>query len=72
MLGDGSPSTPAEASYGTPELALAVASLAAEGENAGGVMVLAGHDEGALAYGPSVRETMELILALYDKYAFNI
>ncbi|MDR2742681.1 MAG: class II aldolase/adducin family protein [Treponema sp.] len=73
MLGDGSLSTPPEAAYGTPELALAIASLVKDREAGGGagqgVMVLAGHDEGVLSYGTSVREALDLILGLYGKYA---
>jgi hypothetical protein len=69
MRGDGSLSTPPEAAYGTPELALAIASLVRERKAGGGVLVLAGHDEGALSYGASVQEALDLILYLYDKYA---
>jgi hypothetical protein len=68
MLGDGSLSTPPEAAYGTPALALSIASLAAGRKAGGGILVLAGHDEGVLAYGASVQEALDLILDLYNKY----
>jgi ribulose-5-phosphate 4-epimerase/fuculose-1-phosphate aldolase len=73
MLRDGGLATPPKAAYGTPELALAIASLARAREAGGGadnaVMVLAGHDEGVLSYGTSVQEALDLILGLYGKYA---
>jgi hypothetical protein len=68
MLGDGSIATPPEAAYGTPEMALAIASLVKEAGARCGVMVLAGHDEGALAYGESVEEALDLTRELYNKY----
>jgi hypothetical protein len=69
MLAGGSVSTPPEAAYGTPEMALAIASRVAEGGSSRGVMVLAGHAEGVLSYGASVREALDLILGLYAQYA---
>jgi ribulose-5-phosphate 4-epimerase/fuculose-1-phosphate aldolase len=68
MLKDGSPATPAEAAYGTPEMARAIASLAQKAGSSQGVMVLAGHDEGVLAYSMSVREALGLTLKLHRKY----
>ncbi|MDR0387621.1 MAG: class II aldolase/adducin family protein [Treponema sp.] len=72
MISGGRVSTPPEAAYGTPELALAIASLAAKtgagGGASRGVMVLAGHDEGVLSYGGSVKEALDLILDLYAQY----
>jgi ribulose-5-phosphate 4-epimerase/fuculose-1-phosphate aldolase len=68
MLCDGSVSTPPEAAYGTPEMALAIASRVAADH---GVMVLAGHDEGVLSYGVSVQEALDLILNLYDTYGIR-
>lgn len=66
MIAGGSVSTPPEAAYGTPEMALAIASRVTERSADQGVMVLAGHDEGALSYGSSVQEALDLILDLYD------
>jgi hypothetical protein len=69
MLSGGYVSTPPEAAYGSPELALAISSLVAETGASCGVMVLAGHDEGVLSYGVSVQEALDLILDLYTHYA---
>ncbi|MDR2071157.1 MAG: class II aldolase/adducin family protein [Treponema sp.] len=74
LLRDARLSTPPEAAYGTPEMALAITSLVTEREgrsglSRGGVIVLAGHDEGVLSYGTSVQEALDLVLDLYDKYA---
>jgi ribulose-5-phosphate 4-epimerase/fuculose-1-phosphate aldolase len=68
MLADGSVSTPPEAAYGTPEMALAIAARVTERGESRGVMVLAGHDEGVLSYGISVKEALDLIL---DRYKEN-
>ncbi|MDR0760735.1 MAG: class II aldolase/adducin family protein [Treponema sp.] len=69
MIAGGSVSTPPEAAYGTPEMALAIASRVAERSVDCGIMVLAGHDEGVLSYGVSVHDALDLILNLYDTYA---
>ncbi|MDR0377111.1 MAG: class II aldolase/adducin family protein [Spirochaetaceae bacterium] len=64
LLSGGCISTPPEAAYGSPEMALAISTLAAAGRENRGVIVLAGHDEGVLSYGVSVREALNLILEL--------
>ena len=52
--------TPPSASYGTPEMALAVADIArAQPQEA--VVVMLGHDEGVLAYGPSIGAAASLL-----------
>jgi ribulose-5-phosphate 4-epimerase/fuculose-1-phosphate aldolase len=71
MLKDGSIVTPAEAAYGSPELARAIASRAREADSDRCAMVLMGHDEGVLAYGASVREALDLTLELYNKYGHS-
>jgi ribulose-5-phosphate 4-epimerase/fuculose-1-phosphate aldolase len=68
MLRDGCLSTPAAAEYGTPAMARAIAGCAGKGEKSEGSIVLAGHDEGVIAYGPSVERALELVLALYHTY----
>ncbi|MDR2551627.1 MAG: class II aldolase/adducin family protein [Treponema sp.] len=71
MLRDHSPATPSGAAYGTPELALAVErSVSGEGKTQG-ILVLAGHDEGILAYGPTVETSLNLILESVKKYGTN-
>jgi ribulose-5-phosphate 4-epimerase/fuculose-1-phosphate aldolase len=70
MIRDRYPATPESAAYGTPESALAIGECITrdEGEHTEGVIVLAGHDEGVIAYGPSVERTFHLIMELYNKY----
>ncbi|MDR0554319.1 MAG: S-methyl-5-thioribose-1-phosphate isomerase [Treponema sp.] len=68
MLRDRYPATPAEVEYGTPEMAAAVEACVRAGGADAGVIVLTGHDEGVLSYGPSVGAALKLIEALYDKY----
>ena len=52
--------TPPSASYGTPEMALAVADIArVQPQEA--VVVMLGHDEGVLAYGPSIGAAASLL-----------
>ena len=70
MFRDHYPSTPADAEYGTPEMARAVGACVNAGgaPKDAGVIVLAGHDEGVIAYGPSVEKALALVLELNDTY----
>ena len=68
MLRDHYPSTPADAEYGTPEIALAVEKCSAGINSSEGSIVMAGHDEGVIAFGPSVDRALNLILDLNKKY----
>ena len=70
MLRDNYPSTPKDAEYGSPEIAQAIGICAQERNNDEGVIVMAGHDEGIIAYGPSVERALNLVLDLREKY-FN-
>ena len=67
MIRDNYPATPKEAAFGTSEIALAIEKCA---ENIGkdeGQIVLAGHDEGIIAYGENTERALELIMELYIK-----
>ncbi|MDR3301308.1 MAG: class II aldolase/adducin family protein [Spirochaetaceae bacterium] len=72
MLSGGYPSTPPESAYGTPEMAHAIAECVKfAGKNSGknaGVIVMAGHDAGVIAYGASVEEALSLTLELYRAF----
>jgi len=68
MLRDHYPRTPAEAEYGTPEIASAIEKCVAEIAGSEGTIVMAGHDEGVIAFGPSVEKALNLILELNKKY----
>jgi ribulose-5-phosphate 4-epimerase/fuculose-1-phosphate aldolase len=69
MLLNNYPSTPKEAEYGTPEIAHAIKNCVENTGKAKGTIVLSGHDEGVIAYGPSVHAAMELILKLFSSFS---
>lgn len=60
LIAVGALSTPPEAAYGTPEMAKAVADIAREHPQEG-ILAMRGHDEGVLAYGPSIPAVISLI-----------
>jgi hypothetical protein len=68
MIQDRYPATPAGAEFGTPEIAIAIAECAAKTGKNEGTIVLAGHDEGVIAYAASVERALSLILELNSKY----
>ena len=61
------PVTPKDAEYGTPQMAIAIGKLA-EAEGDKGRIVMAGHDEGVIAYGTTIKKALSEILDLYKKY----
>ena len=65
LLQEGAPQTPADAAFGTPEIARAVGRLAATLPPVA-VLVMAGHEEGLIAYGPDPRSVRD---ALWDVYS---
>jgi len=68
MIRDSYPATPKDAAYGTPEIALAIGKCVEKlGKNEGQI-VMAGHEDGILAYGETVERALSLILELYKKY----
>ena len=68
MVRDCCSSTPGDATYGSPEIALAVEKCIRELGKDEGRIVMLGHDEGVIAYGPSVERAFALVQELYDKY----
>jgi hypothetical protein len=68
MLRDDCPRTPADVPYGTPEMARAIIACVKEQEGSPGAIVMAGHDEGVIAWGASVKEALDLVLGLYHNY----
>ena len=70
MVRDRFPATPENAAYGTPEIALAIGNCVQALDSDEGCIVLLGHDEGVIAYGPSVERAFMLIRELYDRYLF--
>ena len=61
------PETDPAIPFGTPELARAIEALILSAGASRGIFVTAGHDEGIIAYGDSVRSALELIKAVYMK-----
>ena len=68
MIRDNYPATPESAAYGTPEIAIALGKCVQETGKGEGVIVMAGHDEGVIAYGPVIERTFILIQELYNRY----
>ncbi|GHU16449.1 hypothetical protein FACS1894163_05840 [Spirochaetia bacterium] len=60
--------TPVSAEYGTPEIAVAIAHCVRQWGKPEGALVLAGHDEGVIAYSSSPEKAFDIIQALFDKY----
>jgi hypothetical protein len=52
----------------TPEIAYAIGTCVEKTGGAEGKIVLAGHDEGIIAYGANIERALHLILELHDKY----
>ncbi|WP_010261861.1 class II aldolase/adducin family protein [Treponema primitia] len=68
MLDDKLLSTPKTAAYGTPEIAYAISNAVERWGKEQGQIVLAGHDDGVIAWGTSVEEALAQVLELYEKY----
>jgi len=63
------PTTSGEIQYGTPEMALAVKSLAAELRmNDEKVIIMGGHLEGILGFGKNLEEATTKIIKIYNRY----
>jgi ribulose-5-phosphate 4-epimerase/fuculose-1-phosphate aldolase len=69
MIRDKYPATPESAAFGTPEIALALIQCVQVLAKEEGRIVLAGHDEGVISYGPSVESALALIKELFNKYS---
>ena len=68
MIRDSYPATAKDAVYGTPKIALALAQRIQELGADEGAVVLAGHDEGVIVWGPTVEKALNVILQLNNKY----
>lgn len=69
MLDNNYPSTPLTAAYGTPEMAGAIKTVMQRTDSNAGIIVMAGHQDGILAYGPDVRSVYNIILNLEEEAA---
>jgi len=61
MLAKGLPATPPDLPYGTPEMAWAICRHVSDGGAPSGVVAMAGHEDGILAYGASVGGAVEAL-----------
>lgn len=68
LLKQGYPATAANIPYGTPEMANTMALLVSNQNSPTGLMVMAGHEEGIVAYGPTVDLAFEQIQSVYSQY----
>ncbi len=66
LLRLGYPATPADIPYGTPTMAHAVQQLVYVQKDLPVVFVMAGHDEGVMAYGADVQSVHTLLLGLFQ------
>lgn len=65
LLRRGYPATPADVPYGTPAMAQAVQRLVLAQQGLPVVFVMAGHDEGVMAYGADVASVQALLIDLF-------
>lgn len=68
LLKKGFPSTPANIPYGTPEMAQNMGHLANQLASSTGLMVMAGHEEGIIAYGPTIELAFDQIQSAYSQF----
>jgi len=68
LLRNDYPFTPKIAAFGTPEIALAIEKCVEKIGGDEGQIVLAGHDEGIIAYGANIERALHLTLELHNKY----
>jgi ribulose-5-phosphate 4-epimerase/fuculose-1-phosphate aldolase len=67
MLNGGYRRTPVQAAYGTPEIAEETVQLVRAAGTAQGLFVMAGHEDGVIAYGEDADQTKQLLFAVYQK-----
>lgn len=68
MLKELYPQTGANIPYGTQEMAFAIKECLSKENRNEGVIVMAGHEDGVISYGPSLERAAELIFKLYQKF----
>lgn len=68
MIKNDYPKTPKEIPYGTPEMAYAIAEQIKKDNSTQGLFVMAGHDEGIMAYGEDLKMAYQLIEKLYKTF----
>jgi hypothetical protein len=63
LLGHGCKSTPAQIPYGTPQMAISMATLVAANLEPSNLLVMTGHEEGIVAYGQTINSAFDQIKA---------
>ncbi len=66
MIKENYPSTPADVPYGTEEMANAV--IKCVGNSDRGIIVMKGHEDGVISYGPTMDIAAELIFEVHTKF----
>ena len=66
LIREGAPQTPADAAFGTPEMALAVGRYAATLPPAA-CMVMAGHEDGIIAFAPDPWDARDILWNAYSR-----
>ena len=66
LIREGAPQTPADAAFGTPEMARAVGRLAATLPPVA-CMVMAGHEDGLIAFGPDPQSARDILWEVYSR-----
>ena len=64
LLEEGYPFTAADIPYGTPQMAQSMLSLVKDSDTPFGILVMAGHEEGVVAYGQTILSALNQIKAL--------
>lgn len=67
MLENGYPRTSEQAAYGTPEIAEETVRLVRDAVAAQGIFVMAGHEDGVVAYGADIESARQTLLEVYHK-----
>lgn len=66
MLTETYPATPADIAFGTPAMAAAIENIVKDFPTPEGLFVMAGHDEGIMAYGTRIEKPLKLIIQVLD------
>lgn len=71
LLDQNYPSTSPSIAYGTPEMAQAMACLVQDLDSSKSLLVMAGHEEGIVAYGPTIGLAFDQIQTVLEQQFFN-
>jgi ribulose-5-phosphate 4-epimerase/fuculose-1-phosphate aldolase len=66
LLAQGCDATLAEIAYGTPQMAVSMATLVIANNEISNLLVMAGHEEGIVAYGDTINSAFDQIQAVLD------